>query len=208
MVRLALVALLAAAPAAAVGPIAVAPSIPADSSGIMTPSVFEALHQIRKTAAQWTSVSMRIDTQGGTFLNITEPRMRLKLNGTKNGAYFNFSGHCGQDFISFSAAPLGNGGWSLYGSGVNVNLNPRGNGGYSAWGNVGARNFNLSIDRFGSSYTLWGLDGANLHISGFAHSLTVSGSIDQSRFDAKSLAILGAALAVASSPPSQTSVKK
>jgi hypothetical protein len=191
MVRLlALAALLAAAPAAA----AVAPAV--DASGLMTPAVMDALKAIKAAAPQWTSVSMTV-SGGPGFVMISESSLRIDVTGSGNMGNGWFSGTAGSESVSFSAGAFGRG-FSLFGSGVNVTMSRFGSG-FSVFGSVDGKNISYTLDRFGSGLSVFGQSGANVSVSGWANSLSLYGQIDESRFDRKALAVMGATLALAGS---------
>lgn len=191
MVRLlALAALLAAAPAAA----AVAPAV--DASGLMTPAVMDALKAIKAAAPQWTSVSMTV-SGSPNFVMISEPSLRIDVNGSGNMGNGWFSGSAGSESVSFSASAFGRG-FSLFGSGVSVTMSRFGSG-FSVFGSVDGKNISYTIDRFGSGLSVFGQSGANVSVSGWANSLSLYGQIDEARFGRKALAVMGATLALAGS---------
>lgn len=183
---------------------AASPALDPGGSGLLTPAIREALHKIKAEMPQWTSVFMRVSGGAGGFYSVSESSLRINLNGRKDSEYFRFSGNAGRDFISISANPFSSQdpkrGYTLFGSGLNLQLNPSGSG-YHLFGSVDAKHLSLYINRFGGGYSVWGQSGVNLNISGFSDSLSVSGQIDTREFGEKPLAVLGAALAVVNAMP-------
>lgn len=184
-----------AAPGAALPAAAPVDAMRFDASGLITPAVADALRQIKAAAPAWTNVNLTVGNGPG-FVSITEPSLRVSVNGSRSGAgAAYFSGFAGNDSVSFSTSYFG-GGWTLFGSGVNVTVSPFGNG-YSVWGSVGATSVNCQINRFGSSVSLWGQSGANLNVSGWGNNLQIYGQIDETRFSRSALAVLAATLSLA-----------
>ena len=150
------------------------------------------------------SVNMRVSANGN-FLSVTESAWRVNANGHRwSDGGFRLSGNAGDQTLSVSASAMGTGNhrsFSLFGSGVNATLRRTGSS-WNLWGSVDRENLNLTIDKFGSGYSLWGLSGASLSAHGWADQVTVSGSADPARVSAKTLAVLGAALAALSAEPS------
>lgn len=187
MVRLlALAALLAAAPASAAGAAAL------DEPGLMTPSVVDALAKIKAAEPKWAAVDMTVEGYPN-LVELDEPSLGLHVRGSGSLGAGWFSGTAGDGgSLSFTADRFG-GGWSLFGSGISVTLTPFGEG-YSVWGSVDGQSLNCTISRFGSSLSISGQNGASLEVWGWGTNLSVRGRIDETRFNRKALAVLGAAL--------------
>lgn len=168
---------------------AVAPSFEA-----FGPAVNAALKQVKAAAPLWSSVNMTVNAGPG-YSVISDYGLRINLTGAVNGGGAYFSGQAGEGFASVSANSFGRG-WSLFGSGVSVTMNSFGDG-YTVWGSVDGRNVSYSINRFGSGLSVFGQSGANLSVSGWGTNLSAYGQIDETRFNRKALAVLGATLALA-----------
>lgn len=199
MVRLAFALLLSAPSVSAAVPAAPKATRPFEAS------VAEALGQAKAAAAQWTNVSLRVSGSGDSFYDVSDPWTGVNVSGTRShDGYFSFSGWVGQEYLSFSANPYEPrnqaAGWSLWGSQVTVDVRPSGSG-YRAWGSVGRQTFSATFNRWAGGWSVWGVNGANLSVSGFGGGHLASGQIDETRFDRKSLAVLGAVLAAVGSLP-------
>jgi len=151
------------------------------------------------------SVNLRVSAQGTGHVAVSEHSWRVNASGfRRSDGGFHLSGTAGNASVSISANAMGNGSsrsFSLFGSGVNANLSRSGSS-WNLWGSVDGEHLNMHINPFGSGYNLWGLAGASLNAHKWANEVTVSGSVDSTRTSAKTLALLGAALAAVSAEPS------
>jgi len=168
---------------------------------LITPSVRESVGKILKAAPQWTAVSMRVDFQGAAFHSISEPALRINVNGVRGaGNSSQFFGTVGEDMLNILSHPVSGQdlalGFELFGSSVDVTLDGSG-GAYFASGFVGERRVSFSLKRVNRGYFLWGQPGLNLTVDAYGPNLMVSGQFDPARADERLLAVVGMALAVA-----------
>lgn len=183
------------------------PAAGARQSFLLNPTQQEALGNILVAAQNWTSVHLRART--GNFLEVHEPFLRISLNGHKNGSnYYTLSGYVDREYLNLSARPrFGNDmtrGFSLWGSGVSVDVTPSGRDGWRVWGNAGSSTLSLHITRSGSGhYNIWGDGAGSLNASAFSDSVNINGSVDLTRFGPKPLGLLGFVLAVIHDTPTQ-----
>ena len=158
----------------------------------------EDLAKIKSAFPVWTSVSMRVGLNG-SFCDISEGAQRINLNGSRTSwGSWNVSGYAADQYLSLSVNPRSNQdpsrGYSIWGSGVSVDINPSGRG-WSVWGTVDSRSFNLYLNPFGGSVSISGQSGLSLNASSSGSGYWVSGSVDFAQFDRKSLAVLATVLA-------------
>ncbi len=173
--------------------------------GFITQDVREALRRIKQAVPQWTSVWMRVSSSLGGFYQIWEPSLRVNISGSRDsGGYFRFYGSVENESLSFNASPYSSRdpsrGYSFWG-GVSLSLTCSGSS-CRAFGSVDGKSFSLHVNRFrGGGYSIWGQAGMSLSVISTGDDLTVNGSVDLEKFGKKSLAVLGAVLAVVNSIP-------
>lgn len=158
---------------------------------------------LAETEPRWTYVSLQVSSFGGS-LDISEPILRLDLNGRRSGGRFTFSGFAGDKHLFFSAYPNdaqdAKRGYGFFGSDVNLSLAPSGSN-FWVSGTVGHRSMSFYLNRAGESFKLSGLSGTSLEVSGLGSEQSVSGYIDPGQFDQVCLGALGAVIGVASTIP-------
>lgn len=188
---------------------AVQPRLDPSGTGLVSPELRDALLKIKQAAPKWTSVNLRVYSGSGAWLDVSEPFLRISLNGSRSGTKrYNFSGWVGSEHMSFSADSEGANGWRFWGFDVNVDARPFGSG-WILTGWLGREMVNIHVNKMGDrSYNIWGQSGVNLNGYAWGNDLTLDGTVDLARFNAKALAGLGAALGVLNAPAPATLPKK
>lgn len=187
----------------AIPSLASSPVLPAE---FITPQVQEALGEIEKAAQQWTQVSMRVSRWGDSYYDVSEGSLGISLRGSRDSSHaFHFSGSAGNEYLTLTATPVSSQdltrGFNVWGTNLNLSLQPSGSG-FQATGWVDGQYWHVTISRSGQSYYhIWGTNGLNLSANSYGGMMNVSGSLELARFGKKSVAVLGAALAVVDSLP-------
>jgi len=128
-------------------------------------------------------------------------RIDMEVSRESGGKGFRFSGDVDGRYLSGRVESRNDGSWEIWGGGLNVDMRKRGAGDYEISGFVdeaeGSRHMDVTLRQRGmpGNFSVWE-NGANIDISRFASTTSLSGEIELSRFGKKSLALVSVYVAV------------
>lgn len=154
---------------------------------------------------RWTPVVMTVRADSNRY-EVLESSLGIEMSGYKESAgAFYFMGWVEGGIFNVSVRPVSPGrpqfGYDLSGPGILLNLAPYGSG-LSLSGHVDFTQISLILTRTDDDrWRLWGQGGLDLEVRKSGNTLSLAGIMDLERFDKKSLAVLGTAMAAAGSMP-------
>jgi hypothetical protein len=161
---------------------------------------------MEKLQIQSERMRVSLDIRGffnGDRYDLTDSMARIDMEVYREagGKGFNFSGTVDGRYLTGRVESRQDGSWGIWGGGLNVDMRKRGNSDYEISGFVdeinGSRHMDVTLRQRGTpgSFSVWE-NGADIDISKFASTTSLSGEMDLSRFGKKSLALLSVFVAV------------
>lgn len=167
------------------------------------PSFEAVMEELPFKALESTRISMDIRSVfGGQEYDIRDSFAQIDMNvRPDSGGRYRFSGNAGRYYLTGEIDPRGADSFSIWGSGLNIDMRKYGADSWEISGFVdeedGSKHIRITLrQRWGpGTYSIFE-HGLSADVSRFGKDASISGDMDPKRFGKKSLAILGVFVAV------------